>query len=342
MAEASNRRAVNPVATAILVLAALYFARSILMPLAFSLFVIALAWPIQAALQRRIPRLAALLTTLLLTVLVIVVVGSAIVWGLGELSQWLFYNTSQLQAIYAHWVDWLENHGIAIVGPLGELFSISRLIGLTRGLVMRLNSIAGFAVLTFIFVMLGLLEADDLRRRLLSTSAQPHGETLLHIGSEIGGKIRRFMVVRSIACVMTGLVVWVFALAAGLELASAWAAIAFALNYIPFVGPLLATIFPTLFAIAQSGSWQLALFVFVGLNVIQFAIGSYLEPFLTGTSLAISPFAVMFSVFFWSFMWGVPGAFIGVPILIVVVTWCAHEKSTRWVATLLSGGSSSA
>lgn len=100
----------------------------------------------------------------------------------------------------------------------------------------------------------------------------------------------------------------------------------------------MATTFPTLFAVAQSGSWQLALIVFVGLNVIQFAIGSYLEPFLTGASLAISPFAVMFAVFFWSFMWGVPGAFIGVRILIVVVTWCAHEQSTRWIATLLSGG----
>ena len=116
MAEASSRRAVNPVATGILVLAALYFARSILMPLAFSLFVIALAWPIQAALQRRIPRLAALLITLLLIVLVIVVVGSAIVWGLGELSQWLFYNTSQLQATYAHWVDWLENRHRRVAG----------------------------------------------------------------------------------------------------------------------------------------------------------------------------------------------------------------------------------
>lgn len=338
MAETSNRRMVNPIATGILVLAALYFARSILMPLAFSLFVIALAWPIQMALQRRIPRLAALLITLLLVVLVIVIVGSAIVWGLGELSQWLFYNTGRLQAIYASWTDWLEGHGIAIVSPLGELFSISRLVGLTHSLVTRLNSVAGFAVLTFIFVMLGLLEAEDLQRRLRSSSAQPQGEMLLHIGREIAGKIRRFMVVRSLACILTGLVVWAFTLVAGLELASAWAAIAFALNYIPFIGPLMATIFPTLFAIAQSGSWQLALIVFVGLNVIQFAIGSYLEPFLTGASLAISPFAVMFAVFFWSFMWGVPGAFIGVPILIVVVTWCAHEQSTRWIATLLSGG----
>ena len=78
--------------------------------------------------------------------------------------------------------------------------------------------------------------------------------------------------------------------------------------------------------------------MFLGLNAIQFVIGSYLEPFLTGASLAISPFAVMFAIFFWSFLWGLPGAFIGVPILIVVVTYCMHHHSTRWIAALLSGG----
>ena len=338
MTETSGRGAVHPVATGILVLALLYFAKSIFMPVAFSLFVLALVLPVQMALQRRIAKLAAMLITLLLTVAVIIFVGSAVVWGLGELSQWLFYNTGRLQEIYTHWADWLESHGIAIVGPLEEHFNLTWLISLTQGLLNRLNSMVGFAILTFIFVMLGLLEADDFQRRLRLSSAQPQGEMLLQIGREIGAKVRRFMVVRSIACVLTGLVVWGFALAAGLELASAWAAIAFALNYIPFVGPLVATIFPTLFAVAQSGSWQLALIVFLGLNAIQFVIGSYLEPSLTGASLAISPFAVMFAIFFWSFLWGLPGAFIGVPILIVVVTCCMHQHSTRWIAALLSGG----
>src|SRR5262249_6179159 len=80
----------------------------------------------------------------------------------------------------------------------------------------------------------------------------------------------------------TGLVVWAFALLAGLELATAWGLIAFVLNYIPFIGPLVATIFPTLFALLQFGSWQLAAIVFLGLNVIQFLIGSYLEPRIAG------------------------------------------------------------
>ena len=135
------------------------------------------------------------------------------------------------------------------------------------------------------------------------------------------------------------MIVWAFAYFAGLELAAAWGAIAFTLNYIPFLGPFVATVLPTLFAIGQFDSWQMALAVFVGLNLIQFLIGSYLEPLLIGTSLAISPFAVIFSVFFWSFMWGVPGAFIGVPILIAFIIYCEKSPGAKWIAVLLSAKS---
>ena len=145
------------------------------------------------------------------------------------------------------------------------------------------------------------------------------------------------MLVRSAMSVLTGLVVWAFALLAGLELATAWGVIAFVLNYIPFIGPLVATVFPTLFALVQFGSWQLAAIVFLGLNVIQFLIGSYLEPRIAGAALSVSPFLVLFAVFFWAFLWGLPGAFIGVPIVIAALTLCEQLESTRWIATLLSG-----
>src|SRR5262249_19136103 len=70
--------------------------------------------------------------------------------------------------------------------------------------------------------------------------------------------------------------------------------------------------------------------LFVGLTMIQFLIGNYLEPRITGAALAISPFAVIFAVFFWSFLWGIPGAVIGVPITIAILTLCEHSASTRW------------
>jgi AI-2 transport protein TqsA len=338
MAEKNGSPMIGRLATGILVITLLHFARSIFVPLTFSFFVIALVWPIQAMFQRRVPKLLAVLVTLSLTILVIVTVLSSVAWGFGKLIQWFLLNAGRFQAVYSGWIIWLEGHGIAIVGPLTDRFDVTWLVGFVQSTANRLNSLMGFTVLVFIFVMLGLLEVDDLNSRLRLPGVQPYGERILRANREIGGKLRRFMVVRSLASVLTGLVIWTFALAAGLELAAAWGAIAFALNYIPFLGPLIATVFPTMFAIAQFESWQMGVIVFVSLNIIQFIIGSYLEPLLAGASLAISPFAVIFAVFFWSLIWGLAGAFIGVPILIVFTVYCAQQPSSRWLAVLLSGG----
>lgn len=339
MAGTGDSRMIGSVATGILVLALLYVAQSIFAPLIFSLFVIALVWPCQAALQRWMPKLLALLITLVVTMVVIVAIGSSVAWGFSKLAQWLFLNADRFQAIYVNWTDWLEGHGVAVAGPLADRFDVTWLVRFVQGMAGRLNSFAGFALLVFIFIMLGLLEVEDFNARLLMPAAQPYGERILAANRVIGAKLRRFMIVRTFASILTGLVVWLFALGAGLELAAAWGAIAFALNYIPFLGPFVATALPTMFAIAQFDSWQTAVIIFTSLNVIQFIIGSYLEPRLTGASLAISPFAVIFAVFFWSFMWGISGAFIGVPMLIAFIVYCGGTPSAKWVATLLSGGS---
>jgi AI-2 transport protein TqsA len=78
-----------------------------------------------------------------------------------------------------------------------------------------------------------------------------------------------------------------------------------------------------------------ALFVFACLNLIQFVIGSYVEPRMAGKALALSPFLVLFSVFLWMFLWGLFGAFIGVPITIAAVTFCAQSPSAEWLSHLL-------
>ena len=66
----------------------------------------------------------------------------------------------------------------------------------------------------------------------------------------------------------------------------------------------------------------------------------YLEPLLAGATLAISPFLVLFAVFFWTFLWGIPGAFIGVPASIAMLTMCAQYAGSRWLAVLLSDSAS--
>lgn len=323
--------------TAVLLFAGLYFARSILAPVAFSLFVIAIVWPLQRTLETRVPRLLALVATLVVTLLVIAVLGYLIVWSFGTVGRWVIDNALRFQALYLQWTDWLEEHGILVTSFLVENFNAGWLIRAVQEIGGRLQGLVTFVVITFVFTALGLLEVDIARKNIETLSNKEAAQTILQASTLIADKFQRYMLVRSAMSVLTGLVVWAFALLAGLELATAWGLIAFVLNYIPFVGPLVATVFPTIFALVQFGSWQLAAIVFLALNLIQFLIGSYLEPRIAGAALSLSPFVVLFAVFFWAFLWGVPGAFIGVPIVIAALTLCEQRESTRWIAALLSG-----
>jgi predicted PurR-regulated permease PerM len=330
-------RAMVGVCTVILLVTALHLARPILAPVAFSLFIIAIVWPLQRSLQARVPQLLALALTLLVTVVALTALASMVVWGFGRVGQWLISNAARFQILYVQSAAWLEQHGLYVASLLAEHFNVAWLIGIVREISGRLQNLLTFMLLALVFTMLGLLEVDLARRKLEGLRDPEVGKAMLRAMGEIAAKLQRYMLIRSLISVMTGIVVWGFVWLAGLELAGAWGVIAFALNYIPFIGPFVATVFPTLFAIAQFESWQIAATVFFGLNLIQFLLGSYLEPRIAGAALALSPFVVLVAVFFWSFLWGLPGALIGVPIMIALHSLGAQWPSGRWLGVVLSG-----
>ncbi len=322
---------------AVAVVTALYFSGTVFGPLAFALLIIAMVWPIQKRLQARLPKLVALALSMAATIVILAAFVSLIAWGLGRVGRFILADAPRFQFLYGQVADWLAGHGIVVAGLWAEHFNVGWVVRLFQQVTVRLNGMLSFSLVMLIYVMLGLLEVDDIARKLRAPGAGEFGRVLLAGGSRTGRKFRRYMVVRTLMSIMTGVLVWVFALAVGLPLAAEWGVIAFALNYIPFIGPFVATMFPTLFAIAQFESWQIAVLVFACLNLIQFLVGSYLEPRIAGSALSISPFLVLFAVFFWTFMWGIAGAFIGVPIVIAALTLCAEHPSSRWIADLLGG-----
>ncbi|MGZ8399982.1 MAG: AI-2E family transporter [Methyloceanibacter sp.] len=318
----------------VLACAALYFASSVFGPLAFALFILAIVWPLQERLEQTVPKGLALFVTLSVTVIVMVLFVSMIAWALSAIGDWLLNNVQRFQAIYVQATDWLEGHGIFVAGTLAERFDVLWLLRMFKEIAWRINRLAGFGILVFVFLMMALLEVRQFGAKLASLQ---NGGKLAHAATEIAAKFRRYMLVRTLLSILTGLAIWGFALLAGLEPAIAWGLLAFALNYIPFIGPFVATLLPAVFAVAQLDTWQAVIIVFIGLTAIQFLIGNYLEPLAAGAALSISPLAVVFAVFFWGLLWGIPGALIGVPITLTIMAVAAEYPSSRWVSTLLSG-----
>lgn len=326
--------------TVLACLAASFFARPILAPVSFALFAIAVVWPLHRRLQSRLPALAALGATVGVSLATLALGVFLALWAFGHVAQWLIANNNRFQTLFFQAADWLDGHGVPAKALMSNSFSPSWIATVLREIGGHGYGLISFFLVAFTFFLLGLLEVELCRDNLKRLDGGL-GPKIHDAAVETAQKFQRYMLVRSAMSGLTGAVVWIFALTAGVELATAWGVLAFVLNYIPFIGPLIATVFPSLFALAQSESWRLAIAVFAGLNVIQFFIGSYLEPRVAGKTLAMSPFMVLFAVFFWSFLWGVVGAFIGVPILIAALTICAQSPSSRWLATLLGGQAAS-
>lgn len=318
----------------ILVFAALDLTSTIFAPVACAFFIIALAWPMQTALQARMPQLLALAIVVSVITAVFLVFGSVVAWGFGRIARYLIADAARFQAIYEQITLWLEGHGVVVAGIWAEHFNVRWLIRAMQEVTGRVNTTVTFWLVVLVYVILGLLEVETIARKIRSLTSAATARILIDGSAITAAKFRRYMVIRTVMSVATGAFVWALVSMTGLDLAVEWGVIAFALNYIPFIGPFIATVFPTLFALAQFASWQTALWVFAGLNVIQFVIGSYIEPRVSGTALAISPFVVLFSVFFWTYFWGLFGAFIGVPVTIALLTYCAQHPSSQWIAEL--------
>src|SRR6516165_3348302 len=311
-----------------LVIAALYLADVVFEPVAFALFAISIVWPLQRALQTRMPRGLALIGTLLVTLVTVITLASMVAWGGGQIAEWLSLNFDRLHSLYVAGTKWLEERDIFVAAMVTERFDIVWLLRVFQEIATRVRSLIGFSLLVFIFIAMGLLEVEAFTKNLQFLGNRTQGERLMAAGAKIGKKLRRYMLVRTLASTLTGVLVWSLSLVVGLELAAAWGIISFALNYIPFIGPLIATILPALFAFIQTGSWEMPAIVLTALTLIQFLIGSYLEPLFTAKTLAISSFVVVFAVFFWGFIWGLPGTFIGVPIVIACLTICEQFPSS--------------
>jgi predicted PurR-regulated permease PerM len=124
----------------------------------------------------------------------------------------------------------------------------------------------------------------------------------------------------------------------GLEFAALWAVLIAFLNFVPYVGSVLGVALPVLMAVVQFQEPGLVLTLFLALAAAQFAIGNFLDPYVMGNSLNLSPFAILVSLAAWSELWGIAGAFLAVPITAILAIVFSEFPATRPLAVLLSMG----
>lgn len=154
--------------------------------------------------------------------------------------------------------------------------------------------------------------------------------------STIIHRVNYYLLVKTFISAITGLLVFVVAKLFGLDLAVALGIVTFVLNYIPNVGSIIATVMVALVAFVQLGVPGQTAVIFLLVGAIQFVAGSVIDPMLMGRALRLSSFGIIISLAFWGAVWGIPGMFLSVPIMVGLMIVCSQVPSLRPIAILLS------
>lgn len=193
--------------------------------------------------------------------------------------------------------------------------------------------------LVLIAIYVGFLLAEQHRipdklARLQSDEAR--AEQMRTLVSDISKSVQTYIWIKTLMSLLTGAVSYVVLILVGVDFAAIWALVIFFLNFIPSVGSILGVLFPAILTLVQFETLGPFVVVIAGLGTAQFLIGNVLEPAVTGKTLNMSPFMVILSLTFWGALWGVPGMFLSVPLMVVTGIVCSHFEGLRWISVVLS------
>lgn len=209
--------------------------------------------------------------------------------------------------------------------------------GYLRALAGQAGNLMQGTVLVILFV--GFLFAERIwfttkLESLFGDVAQ--AEKVERIISSIIHRVNYYLLVKTLVSVVTGLMVYAVARFFDLDLAAALGMLTFVLNYIPSIGSIVATVLVALVAFVQLADGSLTLAIFLIVGVIQFVNGNIIDPMLMGRTLRVSSFGIIISLAFWAAVWGIPGMFLAVPIMVALMIVCSHVPGLRAIAVLLS------
>lgn len=164
----------------------------------------------------------------------------------------------------------------------------------------------------------------------------PHAEHS-QVYLEVAGKIRRYLGTKVITSAAVGVLVWASLAIIGLELAGVFGVLAFLVNFIPMIGPVIVTVLPIPLAVAQFQSpWPVILVVAVP-GVIHNVIGNIIEPKLMGEGLDLHPVTILLTLSFWGLLWGIVGMFLAAPITAAIRIVLMQFDTLKPIGNLLAG-----
>lgn len=228
-----------------------------------------------------------------------------------------------------------EMTGLDLMARAKEFSGGINFSDILSSLVNSLSSIVSNLVLILIYFLFLLLEESGFGKKIAAIAKGKNDQTQ-QLLSKIDHSIGSYITLKTVVSLVTGVVSFIALLFFKVDAPVFWAFIIFLLNYIPTVGSLIATIFPSTFFLIQTGEVMPAVYVLVVITVIQLLVGNLLEPLLMGDRLNVSALVVLIALAVWGTIWGIPGMVLSVPLTVIMIILFSEFETTKPIAILLS------
>ena len=195
----------------------------------------------------------------------------------------------------------------------------------------------GEAITMIFLAYFFLLSGDSFKRKLVKITGTSITEKKItvHILIDINNSIQGYMFMLLITNIIVGVLSWAAFHALDLENASAWAVAAGFMHIVPYIGPLATAAATGMAAYLQFDSILMALMVSGASIVISTVVGVFITTWMTGRIAKMNSAAVFIALIFFSWLWGLWGMLLGIPVIVILKVICGHIEHLQPVAELL-------
>ncbi len=309
--------------------------RFILIALAIAIIIFSLTSDAISAISKlKVPNWLATALALVLIAGGLLWISTTIVGQINEVVSTAMTYAEQVQTALPTLTEWM---GPNAQEALDTILQNLNLTGWLRSLAGQASNLLSGTVLVILFV--GFMFAERVWfpiKMLRLTGNDRDAQHVRNIITSIMRRVNRYLIVKTAVSAVTATVVWGIFTLAKVDLAGPIAMLTFILNFIPSIGSIIATVIATVLVLVLTSDIELTIIIGASCTLTQFIIGNVLDPMLLGQTLRLSSFGIILSLAFWGAVWGIPGMFLAVPIMVALMIVCAHTEWMRPLAVMLS------
>ena len=191
------------------------------------------------------------------------------------------------------------------------------------------------AGIVLVFIVFVLLQREDLRDRMIRLFGLGDVHRATTAISDAAKRIGRYLLMQLVINILYGLPIGVGLFLIGVPNALLWGLLATVLRFIPYLGPILAAMFPIALSFAVDAGWTTPLLTVALFIAVELMASNVLEPWLYGSSTGLSPLAIIVAAVFWTTLWGPVGLLLATPLTVCLVVLGRHVPQLQFLEVLL-------